>query len=198
MDLEGRWSRNWIPWSGLQGFWNRLLEWLVPPEENLIPAHEARVTFSENQSVLDLSIYEEVAANSQYRFTLSGKSKAEGTLAKLAPGHYQTVLPATERGDYRIDISEERGGRRIAFPPVGYSLAYSLYGELPRPDFNTRLLTRIAEATGGEINPASNQTQAQINTIKTYASLKQPLIILACCLFLIEVALRKFVFAEPD
>ena len=198
MDLEGRWSRNWIPWSGLQGFWNRLLEWLAPPEENLVPSHEARVTFSENQSVLDLSIYEEVAANSQYRFTLGGKSKAEGALTKLAPGHYQTVLPAREPGDYRIDISEDRAGRRIAFPPVGYSLAYPLNSELPRPDFNTRLLARMAEATGGEINPASNQTQAQINTIKTYAPLKQPLIILACCLFLIEVALRKFVFAEPD
>ena len=54
MDLEGRWSRNWIPWSGLQGFWDRLFEWLDPPEENLIPAHEARVSFTAKMaSVLD-------------------------------------------------------------------------------------------------------------------------------------------------
>lgn len=199
MDLEGRWSRNWIPWSGLQVFWNHILEWLIPVEENLVPTHEARVSFSENRSVLDLSIYEEVAANSHYRFSMIGKNgKAEGVLTKLAPGHYQTTLPASEPGDYRIDIQEDRGSRRISFPPVGYSLPYSSHSELPRPDFNTRLLARIAEATGGEINPKSKDTQSTTLVSKTSSSIKQPLIVLAFCLFLIEIALRKLVFAEPD
>src|SRR6185503_11653762 len=135
MDLEGRWSRNWIPWGGLQGFWKRILEWLVPVEENLVPTHEARVSFSENRSILELSIFEEVGANSHYRFSLSGKAgKTEGALARLAPGHYQAVLPASQPGDYRIDIVEDRGSRRIPFPPVGYSLAYPLNAELPRPE----------------------------------------------------------------
>jgi hypothetical protein len=198
MDLEGRWSRNWIPWNGLQSFWTRVIEWLTPPEENLVPAHEARVSFSENRSVLDLTVFEETGANNQYRFSMSGKSKAEGTITRVAPGHYQTTLPATEPGDYRIDVWEERGGRRIAFPPVGYALAYSLKSELPRPQFNMRLLSRIAQATGGEINPLSAHNQPQISTTKSYVPLKQPLIILAFCLFLAEVALRKFVYAEPD
>jgi Mg-chelatase subunit ChlD len=199
MDIEGRWSRSWIPWGGLQGFWNRILEWLVPVEENLVPTHEARVSFSENRSVLDLSIYEEIGANSHYRFSMIGKNgKAEGVLSKLAPGHYQATLPASEPGDYRIDISENRGSRRISFPPVGYSLPYSLNSELPRPDFNTRLLARIAETTGGEINPKSNNTQTITTMSKTSSPIKQPLIVLAFCLFLIEVALRKLVFAEPD
>ena len=73
-DLEGRWSRNWIPWSGLQGFWGRLFDWLNPPEENLIPAHEVRVSYGENGAVLDLSIYDEVSANSQYRFTIHNQA----------------------------------------------------------------------------------------------------------------------------
>ena len=125
MDLEGRWSRNWIPWSGLQVFWNRVLEWLVPVEENLVPTHEARASFSENRSVLDLSIFEDAGANSHFRFSMTGKSrKAEGVLTKLAPGHFQAVLPISNQGDYRIDLTEDRGGRRIAFPPVGYRLAY--------------------------------------------------------------------------
>jgi len=200
MDLEGRWSRNWIPWGGLQGFWKRILEWLVPVEENLVPTHEARVSFSENRSILELSIFEEVGANSHYRFSLSGKAgKTEGALARLAPGHYQAVLPASQPGDYRIDIVEDRGSRRIPFPPVGYSLAYPLNAELPRPEFNVRLLTRMAEATGGELNPKANNPSAVPTTIsKTLTPVKQPLILLAFCLFLLEVALRKLVFAEPD
>jgi hypothetical protein len=66
---------------------------------------------------------------------------------------------------------------------------------------NTRLLARLAEATGGEINPK----QAQADTVrskdivtKSYEPLRQPFIVLAFCLFLLEVALRKLFFAEPD
>lgn len=199
MDLEGRWSRNWISWGGLQSFWNRLIEWMVPVEENLVPAHETRVNFSDNRSILDLAVYEEASANSQYSFTLTGKSgKSEGMLSKLAPGHYQAVLPVVEPGDYRIDIIEDRRGRRIPFPPVAYSLAYSTKSELPRPNFNTRLLADLADTTGGEINPGSNQAQSKVMIDKSYSPLRQPLIILAFCLFLLEVALRKLAFGEPD
>jgi putative glutamine amidotransferase len=198
-DLEGRWSRNWIQWGGLQSFWGRLFDWLNPPEENLVPAHDLRVSYSENRAVLDLSIYEDASANSQYRFLINGKStKAQGSLVKLAPGHYQAVLPVSERGDYRIDLTEERGGRRIPFPAVGYTLAYDLNSEVPRPEFNTRLLSRLAEATGGEINPRALQAQGPVAVTKTYAPIKQPFIILAFCLFLFEIGLRKFAFSEPD
>jgi hypothetical protein len=199
MDLEGRWSRNWIPWNGLQSFWNRLLEWLIPVEENLVLNHESRVSFSENRSILDLSIFEEAGANSHYRFSMTGKSgKTEGALTTLAPGHYQAVLPASEPGDYRIDITEDRGGRRIAYPPVGYNLSYSVSSERPRPEFNARLLTRLAEATGGEVNPRFDKTEDRTSVSRTHAPLKQPLIVLAFFLFLLEVALRKFAYAEPD
>lgn len=56
----------------------------------------------------------------------------------------------------------------------------------------------MAEATGGEINPKANEAQNRISISKSYSPLKQPLIILAFCLFLLEVALRKLAFAEPD
>jgi len=198
-DLEGRWSRNWIQWGGLQGFWARVFDWLSPSEENLVPTHEARVSLIENRSVLDLSIYDDSGANSQYRFSVSGKAgKSEGALAKLAPGHYQATLPLTVLGDYRIELTEDRGGRHIAFPPVGYTLSYDQTSELPRPEFNTQLLSRLALATGGEINPKSLDKITKTSLSKSYRNVRQPLIIVAFCLFLFEVALRKFAFAEPD
>ena len=198
-DLEGRWSRNWIPWGNLQGFWGRVLEWLSPNDDVEIPAHEARVSFADNRSILDLSVYEDASANSQFRFAVTAKgSKTEGSLTKLAPGHYQAVLPISVAGSYRIDLTEERGGRRIAFPPVGYSLAYDIASELPRSEFNTGLLARMAEATGGEINPKLADILKQQNVTKSYQPIRQPLIILAFLLFILEVAFRKFLFAEPD
>jgi Mg-chelatase subunit ChlD len=198
-DLEGRWSRNWIQWGGLQGFWARLFDWLSPREENLVPTHEARVSLSENRSVLDLSIYDDSGANSQYRFSANGKGgKSVGILAKLAPGHYQANLPLTTPGDYRIDLTEDRGGRQIAFPPVGYTLSYDQTSELPRPQFNIQLLSRLALATGGEINPKSLDKITKTTLSKTYRNSRQGFIIAVCCLFLLEVAIRKYAFAEPD
>ncbi|MEO6164388.1 MAG: VWA domain-containing protein, partial [Candidatus Binatia bacterium] len=180
-DLEGRWTRNWVPWGGLQGLWGRILEWLSPSsEKNLIPLHEARVNFTGGQSILDLTVYEESSANSQFRFSLSGKSgKTDGTLTKLAPGHFQVVLPANSSGDYRIDLTEERAGQRIAYPPVAYTLAYDRSAEVPRPEFNYRLLARLAEGSGGEINPRSLDSLRRESLTKNFQPLRQPLLVLA-------------------
>ena len=198
-DLEGRWTRNWIPWSELQAFWGRILEWLSPAEQNLVPLHEARVSFTGGQSILDLSVYEESSANSQLRFTLSSKAgKTEGAMTKLAVGHFQAVLPANASGDYRIDVIEERAGQRIPFPPVAYTMAYDRRTEVPRPEFNYRLLSRLAEASGGEINPPAPNSLRRESVSKSYQPVRQPLLILAFVLFLAEIALRRFVFAEFD
>lgn len=197
-DLEGRWTRNWVPWAGLQSFWGKILEWLSPTEENLIPIHEARVSFLDGQSILDLSVYEDSSANSQFRFSLSGAGKGDGVLTKLAPGHFQTVLPIATSGDYRIDLAEDRSGRRIGFPPVAYTLAFDRTSEVPRPDVNTRLLSKLAEATGGEINPQSLDSLKRESISKNYQPVRQPLIILAFLFFLAEVAIRKLVLSELD
>ena len=198
-DLEGRWTRNWIPWTGLQVFWGRILEWLSPGDQNLIPVHEARVNFTGGQSIFDLSIYEDSSANSQFRFGLSSKGgKTEGTLTKLAPGHFQAVLPTVSSGDYRVDITEERAGQRIAFPPVAYTLPYDPSTEVPRPEFNYRLLSRLAEGSGGEINPSAPNRLRRETLSKNYRPMRQPLLILAFLLLLAEIALRRFVFGESD
>ena len=198
-DLEGRWSRNWISWNGLQSFWARLFEWLVPTQANLVPAHEARVSVVGDRAVLDLSVFEDSGASSQYAYSISGKgTKLIGNLARLADGHYQATLPITQSGEYRIDLSENRAGRVIGFPPIGYSFPNIARGEVPRPEFNTKLLTRMAEATGGEINPKSFENLSKTRVLKDQQPLRNALIVLAACLFFIELAMRKFALGEPD
>jgi hypothetical protein len=59
-------------------------------------------------------------------------------------------------------------------------------------------LSRLALATGGEINPKSLDKITKTTLSKHYRNTRQPFLILAFCLFLLEVAIRKFVFAEPD
>ena len=196
-DLDGRWSRSWIQWQELQRFWDKVFAWLRPAEEP-IPAHEARVSVAEYQPMLDLYVYEEASVNSRFRFSLSGKgAKSDGTLKKLADGHFQTALPIHAPGDYRIEVTEERKNRQISYPPIGYTLSYLFDSEIPRREFNNNLLAKLARSTGGEINPESSQTNRNREFSSTSQPIKQPLIVVAFLLFIFEVALRKLFFMEP-
>ncbi|HEX9146575.1 MAG TPA: hypothetical protein VGA09_20075, partial [Candidatus Binatia bacterium] len=196
-DLDGRWSRSWIQWQELQKFWDKVFAWLRPAEEP-IPAHEARVSVAEYQPMLDLYVYEEASVNSRFRFSLSGKgAKSDGTLKKLADGHFQTALPIHAPGDYRIEVTEERKNRQISYPPIGYTLSYLFDSEIPRREFNNNLLAKLARSTGGEINPESSQTNRNREFSSTSQPIKQPLIVVAFLLFIFEVALRKLFFMEP-
>lgn len=197
-DLEGRWTRNWIQWTALQSFWGKVFSWLRPVDEtDPIPIHEARVGLSANRPFLDLFLYEDTGADGQFRFSVNGKgSRADGLLQKLAAGHYQVALPLTAPGDYRIEITEDRRGRQITYPAVGYSLPYEPDSELPRPDFNLPLLSKLAQASGGEINPKSIESLPQQELMNIHRPLRQALIICAVALFLIEIAGRKLLLAE--
>ena len=197
-DLEGRSTKNWIQWTALQTFWDRVLGWLRPSDDrDSIPVHEARVGLSENRPLLDLFVYEDIGTESQFRFTVNGKgSKGEGVLQKLAVGHYQVALPLSTPGDYRIELTEERRGRPVVYPPVGYTLPYELNSEFPRPEFNLSLLNTLAQASGGEINPKPLESPQKQSLVNTYRPLRSAFIVLAAVFFLLEIAIRKLFFSE--
>ncbi|MGE5304230.1 MAG: glutamine amidotransferase [Alphaproteobacteria bacterium] len=196
-DLDGRWSRSWIQWPELQRFWDKVFAWLRPEQEP-IPSHEARVSFAGHQPILDLFVYEEASLNSRFHFTLSGKgTKSDGTLKKLADGHFQTTLPIYAPGDYRIEVTEDRKNRQISYPSIGYTLSNIFDGEIPRHEFNNTLLAKLAQSTGGEINPKSFDTTGSREFSTTSKPMREPLIVAAFLLFMLEIALRKLFFMEP-
>jgi hypothetical protein len=155
------------------------------------------VGLSANRPLLDLFLYEDTGADSQFRFVVIGnRVKVEGVMQKLAAGHYQATLPLSTPGDYRIEITEDRRGRHVAYPPIGYSLPYELDNELPRPDFNLPLLSALAQSSGGEINPRFVEASEKQQVTNTFRPLHQPLIIWAGVLFLLEIVARKLFFPE--
>jgi uncharacterized membrane protein len=198
MDMESRFSQNWIPWGGLQGFWDKVLGWLRPEAEP-VPLHEARVSLVNMRPLLDLYLYDEASANSQFSISIDGKN-GSGTalLKKLAPGHFQTALPISTPGDYKIELSELRRERRIPLPTLNYSLPYDGNAELPRPSFNAALLAQLAQASGGEINPRPRDIAVEPAVTERLAPKRAPLIAMAFLLFLLEVAFRKFILSEAD
>ena len=194
-DMTGRWSRDWIQWAALERFWGKVFEWLRPPKESL-PPHEVKINLFKDRPVLDLYLYDERTDSSLFRYSSTGKEgKKEGLLEKLAPGHYQSTLPISTPGDYRIELIEERQGRRISYPPLGYTLTFDPKSELPREQFNIPLLEQLARVTGGEINPKRvEKPKEQEKTMRASRPLRVFFILLASIFFLLEIVFRRFFF----
>ncbi len=197
IDQAGRWSRDWIAWPGLERFWGRVFEW-AGREREALPLYEARINLSGARPVLDFYLYGAESDGNPFRYSYSGPQGAggDGTLKRLAPGHYQADLPLTAPGDYRIELKEERRGLAVAYPPLGYTLpAENNDREAPRGDFNLPLLERVAEATGGALNPGAVEEHRPEAAAPEATPLRAYLILAAALLFLLEVYFRRLVLS---
>jgi hypothetical protein len=79
---------------------------------------------------------------------------------------------------------------------VGFTATYDPKRELPRPDVNFPLLTKLAEASGGEINPRSAETLERQHTTAIHEPFRGPLIAFAFALFIFEIAVRRLFLGE--
>jgi len=191
-DLHGRWSTEWIQWGALERFLGKVFDWLSPMGQPL-PPYDARINLIGERPVLDLFIYGAENDGNLFHFSVNGpKVREEGALRRVAPGHYQTGLPFSSPGDYRMELVEERRGQRILYPPLGYTLA-SRPKEISRGDFNLSLLEELARATGGEVNPRIQARQKIQDRIQTMTPLRPYLVFAALALFLLEIFFRRFV-----
>lgn len=192
-DLHGRWTQEWIRWEALERFWAKVFDWLSPFKETL-PPHEVRINPMNGQTVLDLYLFAEGHDGGLFRYSFGAKgANREGVLSRLAPGHYQTVLPISAPGDYRIGLVEELHGQRLSYPMMGYTLSFDPRAEVIRNDFNLALLEKLARSTGGEINPGREEAlRTQEEIARTFKPLRPQLLFLALALFLLEIFFRRF------
>ncbi|HEY1371827.1 MAG TPA: VWA domain-containing protein [Candidatus Binatia bacterium] len=194
MDQSGRWSRDWIVWNGLERFWGRVFDWSKPGREAL-PPHEARIDRAGDEVTLDFYVYSPESDGNLFRYSYIGRRgvKGDGIFKRLAPGHYQASLPFAAAGDYRVEVKEDRGGRTIAYPVLGYTWPPEIASEAPTGDVNMGLLEQIARATGGSINPSIDAAApAEINP-PTVRPLHAYLILAAALVFLAEIFFRRFI-----
>jgi uncharacterized membrane protein len=198
-DQAGRWSKEWIPWAGLERFWGKVFDWLRPEREAL-PAHEARINLVDGRPELEFYLYSQESDGNNFRYSYRSAKNilGEGMLKRLAPGYYQAALPFTAPGDYRIELKEERGGRIIGYPAVGYTLQVQEKGDVFKDGFNLALLEQIAQSTGGAINPGPREEQKmELSQVKV-TFLRSYFICVAALLFLFEVFFRRFFQAKSS
>lgn len=137
-----------------------------------------------------------MTAGSPTRRQRQSKHK-RGDFKQIAPGHRQAALPMLDPGEYRLDITEDRKNRQIAYPPVGFTSSYNPNSELPRPTSiclcSPNRLEQVAEKSI-PIQPDPGKIQYHAYLPAIWAML----VSLASMLFLMEVAIGRLLLGEAS
>jgi hypothetical protein len=188
-DANGRWSAPWINWEGFSKLWPQVVRWCLPEVERKDTHFSVELGHNDEGLVVDVFSY---GASEEGR-TASAKINGPGDngrtlpLERLAPGHYQGMLADPQSGDYRVEVVLPSGEK---IGPLGYTVPPRLTGEAPQPQANLSLLTALAAATGGGVNPDVSAL-IQPTSPPEHLSLLPYLISVAMALYFLELLVRR-------
>ena len=92
-------------------------------------------------------------------------------------------------------VVESRKGKRVPFPPIGYTKTGDSGAEVPRDRANFELLQILARATGGQINAVDEMSPPKGKLVRFSTPLQMYPILAAALLFLLEIFARRFVLS---
>ena len=190
-DLVGDWSRNWQEWPEYSQFWERLINWVLPSEEEtLFPL----IRVKEEEGVL---VVDAVDQNGEFINFLSLKArivKPENNeeiirLDQTAPGRYLGSFHADKVGSYIISISDEKQEESASSQIAGIVVPYSPeYRELT---LNEPLLTELSSETGGQVlNFEDNPFGKNRITFSDPQDIWPWLVLIASLLLLADIGMR--------
>lgn len=193
-DATTRWSAGWITWDGYVDFWGRMVRQVLPagrdnPPEVTVEGSTLGISFDAGETVSG------GAAIARVR-TPSGDTQVV-PLSQTGESSFEGSMPASEPGAYWVAVSLERSDGTALVSSAGAVSGYAPEFSFRQPDL--ALIGAIAQTTGGRVGlePAQSFDEAP-----TQGAALQPiaswLLAAALALFLIDVALRRLVFATED
>jgi len=97
------------------------------------------------------------------------------------------------QGNYRIALFASSGGTETPYPTLGYTLSVDPNAEAPKDRFNTALLERLAQRSGGAINPDLLEEVKTEEVQRLSHSLRSFPLFLAALFFLLEIFLGRLI-----
>lgn len=198
-DLTARWGKDWIQGAQFGQFIAQLLRWVQ--RKNTVESFDARVDVREGQGIVQTDVYD-VQDQFVNQLHLQGKLLGPSkemlplTFTQIAPGRYQGSFPIQGNGEYLLTLLGEKEDLKVGPKTLGISLPYS--SEYLGLGINYSLLNRLAERTGGQVlrpdTPAEAAELLFATPGKSVATLKDYwpwFVILALCLFAVEIAARQ-------
>jgi len=188
-DANGRWSAPWMRWERIQEFWSDLLESSRirrATKDATIP-FELRSWVEGEEVIIDLSLFEE-PGTADIKGTILSPAGDTSTVvfSQMRRGHFQARMPQASAGTYRATIS--LGG--AALPEVAWNLSGELFGERSYRKPNLSLLSELASASGGKLDPSANDLRPLLKQTSDVEPLEHLFLVCALLTLLLEIALR--------
>ena len=118
--------------------------------------------------------------------------RREGRTALIeeVPGEFSSSIDAPKPGTYYIEI-KPADAKQSPFPPLAYTVSPAVNAELPRPQPNYGLLEHLASATGGRLNPSTEDVELTRPTLERREALDPYLVVAAMLLLIAEALVRR-------
>ncbi|HKQ04622.1 MAG TPA: VWA domain-containing protein [Blastocatellia bacterium] len=204
-DAKPRWASGWMNWPGFGQFWTQAFRDVLRRQGSVELQPRVEVNAGRGHVTVEAA-----SAEGEFKNNLRLKAHViapdltatDVTLEQTAAGRYEGDFPATLRGAYLANISEESG---TTAPVAGAVNSYSPEFSIVASD--TNLLTQISEATGGASLPALTTDAAQaggVNLFERRAARTMPheiweaLLLAALLLLPIDVGIRRVALSREQ
>ncbi len=190
-DVNGRWSSKWVSWSKYKKFWSQVISSLVgggKKGNKKEPKFDLRYKVKGTNLNLDLSIFSDINSDSVSANLIYPDGKVKTIqFTKKAKGKFISLAEQITPGKYVFKGSI--GNSKLT--AIAFYISGENFGEIKGKGFNLELLNKIANKSGGVINPSLEDIKAGIKSTFIKTPLSKFLFLLAFILFLLSTLLRK-------
>jgi Ca-activated chloride channel family protein len=185
-DANSRWSNFWAKWPKFSIFWGEILSSILPKESSEQISFGLRHFVELGTLIIEPTIYKEGISNLTASVVSPQGTKSSLTFTSETPGLFRGQIQNPEAGAYKITLS----ANGTPLPEIAIVLDGNNIGEQPWRGFNNSLLSQLATASRGSINPSPNILPKSGRTIEKITSLTSPLFALFIVTLLLEALIR--------
>ncbi|MEN3000318.1 MAG: VWA domain-containing protein [Armatimonadota bacterium] len=192
-DAKPKWAQRWVGWSEFAPFWTQLTRSIL--RKGSRQDYQINVRQEGGQAVVEMQAFTPEGEpinflQPEVRISFPNGEGQTITLQQDAPGRYTGRFPLREVGDYLLTVIEKQPDGTVRTATRGYAVSYPPEYRFSRA--NLPLLTRIAEVTGGKLNPAPSQAFRPVTRRGSAVSdLWRQCLWLALMLMLLDITLRR-------
>jgi hypothetical protein len=191
-DLRGRWSQDWLQWSGTPQLFSALVNWTIAPTQGPL-----RVTVRADAATGHVDVQEATPGGSpaqvQAHVALPDGTDQVLDVPATGPGEYGASFRLSGPGTYLVRVDENGVGQAEAGLPVSYP------AEFRQVSADTRGMQRIATAGGGHViySPA-DAFATDLAPVTAPLPLQRLLVLFAAILLPLEIGLRRLRVSPGD
>ncbi len=199
-DAKARWAAEWLARPDFGPFWAQVIR-------HAMRQNESQGTFVEIQSKDGRTTVKMDVVDNDGNFiddspttvtVINPKLKIEQIpMVQTAAGRYEAELPALSRGTYQLDLAQQRSDGKTVRQSRGLAIGYPDELRL-RPTDETKM-KMIAEVSGGRFGDDVDAIlESDDRTARDPIAMWPWLLMLALCLFVLDVAFRRGQWPETQ